>query len=265
VCFLCFEAKIEKMPTTLTLRLLDLTWRMMMMKTMMRISLVLAALASPLLQAQVNGKFLGVDAKAGYTYNSTAPNNQPLCGNGTAFIPQATCGTIYYQTIQLNGTAVTQAATLNFSAAFTASTTAGVTNIDLAGTVCRSNGAGCQPVDGVPTCNANGCFRMLAGGVYKEEWGVSGAVPAGSDANTVPITFPQAFSSTTNLSVVLSADACAQGPCSTGTKNPISVSGNGDLSTSGITAVFIGVVPTGGGGVSLTGTIHAHWHAYGPA
>lgn len=240
----------------------------------------------------INGAI--VNALTGFQFNGAAPNNHMLCGNGTNYVDAAACGTFTnpnYQVINIGGVGgLPQHQILNFTNNFLGTDTNPSTTIDLATTItsntagnaatatnanavggvaitglCQTSGTGCPTTDGAPSCNGNGCFRTLAGGVFMEEWGVSTAVTTGAAANNVTITFPHAFSSTANLSVVMSADACAQSPCSSGAKNPIAVSGNGDLSTSGITASFTGVIPTGGGGVSLAGAIHAHWHAYGPA
>lgn len=112
-------------------------------------------------------------------------------------------------------------------------------------------------------CNANGCYRIDSDGTI-EEWGVSSAVPTGADANTVTVTFPHAFTTTSNLSYVAWADSCATTPCNTTNKNPLSVSGDGSgVTTTSVVNFVAGVVPTGGGGVSLGSTIHIHWQAKG--
>lgn len=231
-----------------------------------------------------------VNATTGFQYNGTAPSNHVLCGNGTTYVDAPNCGTVaspFYQIVQTGGTSFIQRFFLNFDSNFAPADSNPSTTVHLASTItsntsgnaatatnanavggvalsglCQTGGTGCPPTIGSVTCNSNGCYRQSTDGFY-EMWGVSGSFPTGAAASTVFVTFPHAFTTTANLSFVVSADACAQGPCSTGAKNPISVSGNGDLSVSGFTAVAIGVVPTGGGGTSLVGTIHAHWHAFG--
>lgn len=109
------------------------------------------------------------------------------------------------------------------------------------------------------TCNANGCYKIDQDGTI-EQWGVSAAVGTGSATAAVAVPFPFPFTTTANLSFVAYADNCAD-TCAG--KNPISVSGNGVLTTTGTSVQFTGIVPTGGGGASLLIGVHAMWHAIG--
>lgn len=110
------------------------------------------------------------------------------------------------------------------------------------------------------TCNSNGCYRISPDGTI-EEWGVSGPVPTGADQNVVSITFPFALANLTNASLTAVSDGCVDTCGSTTPKNPVGFSMvQGTLTTSGVTFNFTGVTPTGGGGGTLTATIHAHWH-----
>lgn len=83
-----------------------------------------------------------INSSGGYLYNGAAPNNHLLCGNGTAYvdcatIPSSAISGIFYQTVDLNGTAQTQRPALNFSTAFTATDSASParTTIGLSNTV----------------------------------------------------------------------------------------------------------------------------------
>lgn len=110
------------------------------------------------------------------------------------------------------------------------------------------------------TCNSNGCYFTFPDGTI-EQWGISAAASGGADTTSVVVTFPTAFTTTTNLSMTVSADNCAD-TCSG--KNPLVVDlVGGTLSATGVTVQFTGVVPTGGGGSSINTTVHAHWHAIG--
>lgn len=100
----------------------------------MKKTLVLLTLLSAALHAQVPIKGTTVDATQGYTVNGAAPNNQPLCGNGTLFVPAANCGTVvapFYQTIQGNGSALPQRFILNFDSNFTVNDSSPSTTVHL--------------------------------------------------------------------------------------------------------------------------------------
>lgn len=89
----------------------------------MRRLLGLLLLSCVPLAAQVPVVGSTVDAKQGFQYQGAAPNNFMLCGNGSLFLPSATCGaTAYYQTIQAGGIAVPQRAAVNFDSTFFAVT-----------------------------------------------------------------------------------------------------------------------------------------------
>lgn len=82
-----------------------------------------------------------INSNAGYLFNSAAPLNHVLLGDGSHYIDSATipyaiisgAPSLYYQTIDLNGSAQTQRPAFNFSALFTASDSASParTNIGL--------------------------------------------------------------------------------------------------------------------------------------
>jgi hypothetical protein len=111
-----------------------------------------------------------------------------------------------------------------------------------------------------PTCNSNGCYSLRSDGWY-DEWGVSGVVPQGADTAMVTVTFPQALTTTTNLSFQAWPDNCAASTCPT--KVPVSISGDGGLTTTSVNVYVSGVTPTGGGGDVLNNAIHVHWRAIG--
>lgn len=230
---------------------------------------------------EVNGV---INSTAGYKVNNSGGSpGQCLVSNGSTFIP-GTCSapfpSLFYQTMQQNSVSLPQRGALDHSGAFNVTDeSAGQTLIDLrnVGTPGVYNNVASLTTNqygqitnvttgGTVTftrqCNSNGCWIQYPDGTL-EEWGVSTGVPTGSDANTVVVVFPTPFTTTTNLSYVAWADNCSQLPCGSGNKNPLTVTGNGTLTTSNVQLVFTGVVPTGGGGTSLNASIHAHWHAWG--
>lgn len=103
------------------------------MKRMRKLLAALLALSGSVAFAQVNGKFQNVDAKGGYTVNGAAPNGDTLCGNGSIFVPAASCGAAaFYQTIFNSlGVAQTQEPATQFSANFALTTSGSKTGIDL--------------------------------------------------------------------------------------------------------------------------------------
>lgn len=227
-----------------------------------------------------------INASSGYRVNGSGGSaGQCLGSDGTNYDVPINCltsiGSIYYQTMQANGSSLPQRSLLNFAPRFTVNDTNPSTTVDLtatgtAGTYASPTsittdawgrvtsvtaGGSTTPVN--RTCNSNGCYRIDSDGTITE-WGVSAAVPTGADANTVTVTFPFAFSTTTNLSYVAWADSCATTPCNTSNKNPLTISGDGSgVSTTGVVNFVTGVVPTGGGGVALGSSIHIHWQAIG--
>jgi hypothetical protein len=121
-------------------------------------------------------------------------------------------------------------------------------------------GGQCSTITTTRTCNANGCYRIEGDGTI-EQWGVSSNVPGGADTASVTVTFPTSFTTTTNLSFVAWADNCADSSCTT--KTPVAITGNGGPSTSLVVVFVSGVVPTGGGGATISNAIHIHWQAKG--
>lgn len=212
------------------------------------------------------GRCLAADSDSAHTFRVVVP-----C---VGSIP-----TVFYQTMKQNGTPVTQRSSMSFSGNFVVVDGSGQTNVDLfpvgtAGTYVSPSSitfdaygretavTASSAVN--TTCSGTsipwGCYRVEADGTT-EEWGVSTAVGTGSDQNTVAITFPLTLSNTNNLSFVATSDGCADTCSGTTPKNPVAFSmEQGTLTSSGVTTVFTGVVPVGGGGGTLAATIHAHWH-----
>jgi hypothetical protein len=214
------------------------------------------------------GQCLAADTDPFHTFRVTVP-----C---VGSIP-----TVFYQTVDANGTPRTQRNVLNFSSNFvvTDSSSPAQTNVDLvhigtAGTYVSPSSitfdafgreTAVTPSSAVnTTCTGTtppwGCYRVEADGTVTE-WGVSDAFPTGSDQEQVTITFPLAFSSTNNLEFDATADNCVATCGGTTPKNPSTMTGNGSLTTTGTVLVLTGVVPTGGGGGTVSQTVHAHWHA----
>lgn len=179
--------------------------------------------------AAVNIKGLVVDALTGYTVAGAAASNTVICGNGTVGTYQGSCSI-----------AVATAAAL----AATPTQCSGGTPL---ATGIQANGNANCATALARTCNSNGCYIQYPDGTL-DQWGTvfcSGV--------TCTVTFPTAFTTTTNLSF---------------TDTPTWTSGNltsvySGLSTSGTTVSNFGVVPVGGGGTSYSGGATNSWHAIG--
>lgn len=120
--------------------------------------LIQLLLLSAALHAQVPIKGSTVDATQGYTINGAAPNNQPLCGNGTKAVFQASCGTAslpFYQTIQTNGSGLPQRNFLNFDSNFSVADSSPSTTVHLASTVSvNTSGNAATATNAVNAANA---------------------------------------------------------------------------------------------------------------
>lgn len=84
-------------------------------------TLVLLAMTSVAAFAQLPVVGSTIDAKTGFKVNGAAPNTHTLCGNGTVYIDSSTpctATTLFYQTVDTNGTPEPQRAVLNFSSFF---------------------------------------------------------------------------------------------------------------------------------------------------
>lgn len=111
------------------------------------------------------------------------------------------------------------------------------------------------------SCNSNGCYVLYPDGTL-EEWGHSSALGSATSAGNVTITFPASFTTTTNLSLVVSASSDATGDGSPHAAD-CHVTGS-TLSTSGATAVIAAVIQIGGSGYSnLAATDVCTFHAIG--
>jgi hypothetical protein len=107
------------------------------------------------------------------------------------------------------------------------------------------------------TCNSNGCYKIFSDGTILE-WGETGSCGSGTNACTVGITFPSAFTSSTNLRVSLASENNVSG--ATGNVLPTL---NGEPTTTGFNTYFAALVYVGGSGNNLSGTQMAHWIAVG--
>lgn len=109
-------------------------------------------------------------------------------------------------------------------------------------------GSSCSVTGGTTrTCNANGCYFILADGTI-EEWGT---LACGS--TTCAVVFPFPFTTTANLSVVATLNYSVSNVTTITT----------GVSTTGFTAGSGGVVYVGGSGSAYTGGGTYHWHALG--
>lgn len=189
--------------------------------------------------------------------------------------------TVFYQTMLANGSALPQEHRLNFASRFTAtdtpfttSTTVDLATVGTAGTYTSPSSFTTDLYGRVSavtassaintTCTSTsipwGCYRIEADGTITE-WGVSAAFATGSDQEAVSITFPLAFANTNNLEFDALPDNCVDTCGGTTPKNPTTMTPTGPATTTGITLVITGVVPTGGGGGTVNNTVHANWRA----
>lgn len=233
-----------------------------------------------------------INASGGFIYNGGAgvTPGQCLAADTDQFhtfrisIPCATVTppTLFYQRI-LNGfSTLPQEARLNFAAGqFTVTdspgSTATVVNMTTVGAAGTYTSPSSITFDAFgretavvassavnTTCTGTtppwGCYRIEADGTITE-WGVGAAFATGSDQQAVTITFPLAFANTNNLEFDALPDNCVDACSGSTPKSPTTMTPTGPASTTGITLVLTGVVPTGGGGSTINNTVHAHWHA----
>ena len=111
------------------------------------------------------------------------------------------------------------------------------------------------------TCASNQCWREEADGTI-EEWGLSRGATGGDGAETLTVTFPQSFSNTTNLQVVVSPTG---NPAGDGNPHPMDCHIiKSTLSTSGFSVIISTPVQVGGSGYShLTAGDYCSYHAFG--
>ena len=236
-----------------------------------------------------------VNALGGYLVNGGGGSaGQCLGSDGTAYDTPIACvtsiPTLYYQTIEANGSAETQRAALNFSPRFlpTDSSSPARTNVDLnspgtgyyVGTYTADPGGStnCAAFDGngnlVPssstscagptttrTCNSNGCYRIEADGTI-EEWGQSAYATGSGSAESLAITFPHAFTTTTHLEVVVSPTVSPSGD---GNPHPLDCHLDATPSTSGATVILSIPTQIGGSGYDspLLTSQFCSWTAWG--
>lgn len=215
-----------------------------------------------------------VNAAGGYLVNGLVGATGTCLGSdGTAYDTPVACNTAFYQTIQFNGIPVAQQPVLNFLSPLTVTAVSGKTNIGVATTgsetqvVTASTAApnGYQAVwdafgglTGIPntaplssTCNTNGCFIRIPDGTLLQWGNLTGCASSNNTCGTA-ITFPTAFTTTTNLTI---NPAChGWGNCSVSVDAP---------TTSGFTATQAPFVIVGGSGANLPGTQTVEWIAFG--
>lgn len=179
----------------------------------------------------------------------------------------------YYGTVAVNDTSYTQRSKINFSSRFAASDSSSPaqTNVDLnasgvtAGTYANpasvtvdayGRTTAVTPGTGTArTCTSNGCYRVEADGTI-EMWGVTSSF-GGSSNGTFAVTFPTNFTTTTNLSIVMSPTGCsaAAGACGGGIY-PVSLTPEiSTLTTSGVTVNYASE--------ATVNSIQAYWHVWG--
>lgn len=157
-----------------------------------------------------------VNAANGYLYNGGTGVTTGQClvagsDSNHTFTPQSCVNpaSVFYQTVDANGTAQTQRSALNFNSSFALSdsaspsrTTVALANIGTAGTYASPSsitvnafgqvsavtaGGGTTPVQ--RTCNSNGCYRVEADGTVTE-WVTGAYSNSAYDGTNVAIALP---------------------------------------------------------------------------
>lgn len=101
------------------------------------------------------------------------------------------------------------------------------------------------------TCGAGGCYRVENDGTI-EEWGVAAACGSGTPGCATSVTFPLAFTTTTNQTIT--ATCGVEANCAAVVQSP---------STTGFTAQQTAFVIVGGSGGNLSGSQTVEWYAVG--
>lgn len=231
---------------------------------------------------QANLKLHQMNAQTGYQVNGSAGSvGQCLASDGTNYNTPVNCLTslaVNYQTVYLAGVAQTQRQGLNFTSRFTASDSSipSETTIDLAtvGTAGTYTSPASITFDAYGretavvassavnrVCNANGCYRIEADGTIFQ-WGNSSTLGVATSAATLTITFPIAFTTTTNLSPEATAISDATGD---GNPHPADCHiQRSTITTTGATAIISASVQIGGSGyANLAAGDYCSWQATG--
>jgi hypothetical protein len=133
------------------------------------------------------------------------------------------------------------------------------TKFDSTGNTIDAGGA-CATITTPTTCNANGCYSIDGAG-YITAWGKSTNGTGSGSANTLTITFPVAFTTTTNLQVVVSPTGSPGGD---GNPHPLDCHIESQSTTA---AQVILAIPSQIGGSGYSSPIltsqYCSWHAFG--
>lgn len=120
-------------------------------------------------------------------------------------------------------------------------------------TCSQVTGAACGGTDTATTCISSGCWYEKPDGTLVE-WGtVAGCTTSSGGPCPITVTFPHAFTSTTNLVPIAS--------CLNGLTNCLAASAS--ILTTGFTAQLTAVVRVSGSGANLDGTESVLWTAIG--
>lgn len=170
---------------------------------------LLAAASGVAAFAQVPVFGTTVDAKTGFTYQGAAPSTHTLCGNGTVYVDSAnpcTSTTLFYQTVEGNGTAETQRPAWNYSAFFTVTDSASPARTNVDGAHAGANTT-CTNLASA-TVDVYGRTTACTSGPVIQSFNVTGcAPPSSTDGNcTGTITLPVAMADT-NYTPVLTLNA----------------------------------------------------------
>jgi hypothetical protein len=216
-----------------------------------------------------------INSVGGYLVNGITPTTGFCLGSdGVAYDTPIACSASFYQTIQFNGVPVAQQPILNFLTPLTVTAAGGKTNIGVATTgsellLVTAAAAGSpgsiavwDSFGGITgsttsvnrTCNSNGCYRIELDGTI-EQWGVATGCGGGTlDECNVSVVFPTSFTTTSNLSIVVTE-------VGGGANNY--TAGLGAFTTGGFQVMYGAYVLVGGTGTNLPGSQTATWFAVG--
>lgn len=177
--------------------------------------------------------------------------------------------TLYYQRVQTAASNLPQQGKLNFLATLTAANNTGNGSTDVGLPALGTAGTYTSPVSitfdayGRETavtsgaavsrvCNSNGCYRIEADGTIVQ-WGIAtGCASTNGSPCSVSVTWPHAFTTSSNISVV--PTVVGWGNC---------FASPGSVGTSGFLMFYSGMVYIGGSGSNCPGTQTGPWVAVG--
>lgn len=222
-----------------------------------------------------------LNATTGYRFAGAAALNHVLLGNGTNYVDSASipysviapggasgpfaaagvpCATSTTASTVCTSAQIVTALNVSPSSTFAPAllplaTTAAIGGVQCDGTTITCTAGVIATVGTAPgnrVCNANGCYVLYSDGTLVE-WGTNVGCGSGGLCS-VAITFPTAFTTTTELSVTVGCNYATEGNC---------VSSYKTVTTSGFSQNFQPVVNVGGAGSNFDGSETGSWMAVG--